>query len=82
LEASALRSEANCLAVPCGPDDSEWLQTAERMGAAALRLETVADRFARIAKGFCGYLSLTAQISEPSCAWPEATANIERLAYR
>ena len=35
LEASALRSEAKYLAVLCGPDDSEWLQTAERMGAAA-----------------------------------------------
>ena len=39
LEASALRSEAKYLAVLCGPDDSEWLQTAERMGEVALCLE-------------------------------------------
>ena len=43
LEASALRSEANYLAILCGPDDSEWLQTAERMGAAAFPGKHTAD---------------------------------------
>ena len=43
LEASALRSEANYLAILCGPDDSEWLQTDERMGAAAFPGKHTAD---------------------------------------
>ena len=72
LEASALRSEAKYLAVLCGPDDSEWLQTAERMGEVALRLETAANRFSRTAKGFGAYAGFTAQISEPSRTWAES----------
>ena len=72
LEASALRSEANYLAILCGPDDSEWLQTAERIGAAALRLETAANRFSRTAKGFGAYAGFTALISEPSRTWAES----------
>ena len=71
LEASALRSEAKYLAVLCGPDDSEWLQTAERMGEVALSLETAANRFSRTAKGFGAYAGFTAQISESSRTWTD-----------
>ena len=72
MEASALRIEAKYLAVLCGPDDSEWLQTAERMGEVALSLETAANRFSRTAKGFGAYAGFTAQISEPSRTWAES----------
>jgi len=71
LEASALRSEAKYLAGLCGSSDSEWLQTAKRMGEVALRLETAANRFSRTEKGFGAYAGLTAQISESSRTWAE-----------
>ena len=72
LEASTLQSESNYLAILCGPSDSEWLQTAERMAEVALRLETAANRFSRTAKGFGAYAGFTAQISEPSRTWAES----------
>jgi len=66
FEASALRSEPNYLAVLCGLDDSEWLQSTNRMGEVALRLETAANRFVTTAKGLGAYVGFTAEISDAS----------------
>ena len=56
FKASALRSEPDYLAVRRGQDDSEWLQTAIRVGEGVLRLETASNRFATIAKGLGAYV--------------------------